>query len=184
MPPTFQYCAKTVFLTYAQCPVEKDELLEMLKLKGTLSKAAIAREQHDDGNFHLHCAAWYAEPIRFTDPHHLDISGYHPNIRDKQIRSKKAVLKYISKEDADPLEFNINVQQELAMRTQHKRILGKRLMEENLPTLLKEFPELVFGYKALKADIAEAKLDLIRAEPMASELSMFGTTHVLDPAKK
>lgn len=70
---SFQYNAKSVFLTYAQCPLEKQVLLDFLQTKGTLTKCAIAREAHEDGNFHLHCAVWFDDNLRFRDPAHLDI---------------------------------------------------------------------------------------------------------------
>lgn len=46
------------------------------------------------------------------------------------------MLAYITKEDADPLQFQIDVQQELAAKKAHKRILGKRLLSEPLTAVL------------------------------------------------
>ena len=87
-----------------------------------------------------------------------DGKTYHPNIKDSQIKSKKRALTYCSKEDPDPLQYNIDIKEETAAREQHKRILGKRLISgENLHDVVQEHPELIFGYKKLEADIAAYK---------------------------
>lgn len=72
-----------------------------------LLKACIGRETHEDGNYHLHICAWYTKPLQFRGARHLDIEyngeTYHPNIKDKQVKSKKRALEYCTKEDPEPL---------------------------------------------------------------------------------
>ena len=42
----------------------------------------------------------------------MDIQGYHPNIRDKQIRNKYKAIAYCAKEDPEPLQFNMDIRAE------------------------------------------------------------------------
>ena len=122
MPSKFEFRSQSAFLTYAQCPVPKDQLMAHLKSKiGTregnqLVKACIGQEKHQDGNLHLHICAWYTTQLYFTDPTYLDIpyegKFYHPNISDR-IKSKKKALAYTSKSDPEPLQFNMDLAQEL-----------------------------------------------------------------------
>ena len=90
----FQYNNKSIFLTYPQCPITKEEMLEHLKERARpvatnqLFKACIGQEKHEDGGLHLHICAWYTNPLRFRKPDHMDIKApdgtwYHPNIRDR-----------------------------------------------------------------------------------------------------
>lgn len=82
-----------------------------------------------DGSLHLHCAIWFHSEFKSTKPDCFDIDGYHPNISAKAIQSKKAVLKYLCKEDVEPLEYNIDIKQEQQQREAHVKIIGKRLMK-------------------------------------------------------
>ena len=72
--------------------------MEQLKIRvgsdatNQLKKACIGQEHHQDGNLHLHVAAWYTHKLRFTDVRYLDIEGYHPNVRGGRIKSDKRAL--------------------------------------------------------------------------------------------
>lgn len=77
-PKNFDYNAKSIFLTYAQCPVSKEDMLEHLKRRARpaanqLLKACIGQELHEDGNTHLHVCAWYTKALRFKKADHMDI---------------------------------------------------------------------------------------------------------------
>lgn len=69
-----------------------------------------------DGNYHLHVAAWFKEKIRTSDVRFMDFDGYHPNIRGCRVKNKAAALKYLQKEDADPLQYNMDILEELRAR--------------------------------------------------------------------
>lgn len=62
---SFKYSAKSIFLTYSQCPLPREDLMAHLKAKtgafatNQLIKACVAQETHQDGNKHLHMCAWY-----------------------------------------------------------------------------------------------------------------------------
>ena len=73
----FRYSAKSIFLTYAKCPVSKEDMLLHLKARARpqaneLVKACIAQEQHKDGDLHLHVAAWYSQKLEFRKADHMD----------------------------------------------------------------------------------------------------------------
>lgn len=56
---------------------------------------------------------------------------------------------------------------ELAARSNHRRVIGKRLVNGE-STLLEELEKdsgLLFGYKKLKADLHEVQLDRVSARP-------------------
>ena len=153
---TFRYKAKSIFLTYAQCPLPKETVLEVLhKRTGsrkdcTLLKAAIGQEKHQDGNHHLHICAWYTHELAFTDAKYLDIEGYHPNIRDNRIKRKEKALNYVAKEDPEPLQYNMDIKEETKARESKKKILGKRILDgEPLTTLVDENPELLWDVNKL-----------------------------------
>lgn len=139
-----------------------------------LFKAAVGQETHEDGNYHIHACAWYTKPIRFRDPRHLDIEWegrtYHPNIKDKQVKSKKKALGYCSKEDPDVLCFNMDIKEECKARESHRKILGKRLLDgEPLHLVVQEDPSLLFGYQRIKTDLAAYQRDVAEDKPNLPE---------------
>lgn len=88
---------RTLFLTYSQCPVERERLLEHLNTVDEVQQYLIAQELHKDGNKHLHCYVKFKEGLpcsKFTPT--LDVDGYHGNYQ--AARSAKAVIGYCSKD--------------------------------------------------------------------------------------
>lgn len=97
----FTFDGVHVFLTYPQCPLEREQLRDFfLSLEGS-SKYFIARELHSDGAYHLHAYVNFGRRRRFTTSSCFDVDGYHPNIQ--RPRSAKHVLAYCSKSDSEPL---------------------------------------------------------------------------------
>ncbi len=135
----FSYHAKSIFLTYSQCPIDKETMLQHLKDKAKpkehnrLLKAAIGQEFHEDGGKHLHVCAWYTHPLKFERADYMDIkdehdNNYHPNVKDRQVNNRKKALTYCSKHDPEPLEFNIDIKAETKAREDHSKILTKELI--------------------------------------------------------
>lgn len=139
----FRLNCKGFFLTYAQCPLDKEEVLEHLKTKRKgLKEAVVCRELHEDGQPHLHAYLYYETPFDCRNARFFDIEGYHPSI--ESAKSLKAVKAYIKK-DGDIVEFGINYRDALTSIKEHKRVLGKRFLEgENPATIISENPELFF----------------------------------------
>nr|WLD53462.1 replication associated protein [Tomato yellow leaf deformation dwarf virus] len=105
-PTTFRLSAKNIFLTYPQCDIEKDEVLRMLhSLKWTVVKPTyirVAREEHTDGQPHLHCLIQLSgksniKDVRFFDlTHPRRSANFHPNVQ--AAKDANAVKNYITKE--------------------------------------------------------------------------------------
>lgn len=98
---TFSYDGSHVFLTYPQCPLEREQLRDWALSVLLPTKYYIARELHDDGGYHLHCYFAFGRRRRFVGADCFDVDGYHPNVQKP--RSAKNVVAYCSKEDATPL---------------------------------------------------------------------------------
>ena len=84
---------------------------------------------------------------------------YHPNIKKKQISNRKKALRYCSKEDPEPLEFNIDIKAETAARDGHKRILGNKLIkgEITINQLVEDHPEYLFEYQKIASNLEAYK---------------------------
>ena len=94
--PTFRIQTSTLFLTYAQCPLSKEALLEALSEKLLIKEYAIAQELHANGDPHLHAFIKLTNKLNTRDVRFADIGDYHPNIT--RPRSIKNVIDYIMKD--------------------------------------------------------------------------------------
>lgn len=56
----------------------------------------IAREKHEDGNYHLHAFIKLDKKVNIGDPTIFDVEGFHPNIQGA--RSNADVIKYVTKD--------------------------------------------------------------------------------------
>lgn len=97
MPPAprFRFNAQTIFLTYPQCTLTKEQLLDSLNLLFEIKDYCIALELHSDGHPHLHAFLKLERTINKRVADFADVEGFHPNITAP--RSIKAVIKYIEK---------------------------------------------------------------------------------------
>lgn len=78
----------------------------------------------------------------------MDLNGHHPNIRGNKVQNKKAALAYCSKEDPNPLQFNMDIKEETAAREGKRKIIGKRLIEEpnyTLTQMVEENPSELYN---------------------------------------
>lgn len=95
----FRVCAKQFALTYPQCPVDRAVFDPAFRLKFRPHQLASAREQHQDGSFHLHLYVEYASRRDVRSARHFDVvidgQTYHPNIQ--RVKNRQAWLDYISK---------------------------------------------------------------------------------------
>jgi len=102
MPATsFNFDGLHVFLTYPQCPLPREQLRDILVERTSAEKHFVARERHEDGNYHLHVYLHFGRRRRFVGSGCFDVDGYHPNIQKP--RSARDVIAYCSKEDTEPL---------------------------------------------------------------------------------
>lgn len=74
---------KGFFLTWPQCPVDKQVCADMLATKGQIVKGLIGQETHADGNKHLHAYVKYIKEVQTRNMKYFDIvyegEVYHGN---------------------------------------------------------------------------------------------------------
>lgn len=95
---TFNFKGKTLFLTYPQCPIDKQTLLDylvQLVQDRDVKYATVGHELHEDGNSHLHAFLWLSKELHTRDTNFFDVDDHHPNIQTA--RNKADVIKYCQK---------------------------------------------------------------------------------------
>ena len=115
-----------------------------------------------DGGLHLHAYIRFKEKLRTRNIRFFDIDGHHPNIKvpEKPI----ACIKYCSKEGYNVFTHHMDIKQEIQAHESKKRILGQRLIDGEAPyEVVKDYPEMIFGYKKLKQDVEEYQIDKAKA---------------------
>lgn len=78
------------------------------KLGDNIEWAMIAQEEHKEGGLHLHCLVKLHKKCESRNARFLDHGEYHPNIQSA--KSISASVKYLCKEDPDPLCFKIDLE--------------------------------------------------------------------------
>lgn len=106
----FQLQSKKVFLTYSQCDYPPERLFENLKQRfpDAGNNILVAREQHEDGNYHLHCLIDLKEKLKTRRVNFFDDlvdPPKHPNIQSR-IKSKPKTIAYIVKGGDPSLIFS------------------------------------------------------------------------------
>jgi hypothetical protein len=100
-PKKFRCNARQFFLTYPQASCDHQALYDYLINKEVHGDKPdlilVAKELHQDGNPHYHCYLKYKEKKDVKNEKLFDCFGLHPNIQS--VRSVKAVLKYVIKDD-------------------------------------------------------------------------------------
>jgi len=98
---SFSYDGVHVFLTYPQCPLEREQLRDFLRNLAPECEYIIGRELHDDGAYHLHAYVHFGRRRRFASASAFDVDGYHPNVQHPRRAADCAA--YCRKEDTEPL---------------------------------------------------------------------------------
>lgn len=92
----FDINSKTLFLTYSQATINRDDLHTFLRSKLCIQYACIATEQHADSHEHAHAALKLSKRTRIRDCRKLDYQGFHPSI--ESARNWDATLNYVKKD--------------------------------------------------------------------------------------
>lgn len=155
MNPNFRLDAKNLFLTYPQCNLSRDRVLELLLAKpwgsATVTGYIVAQERHQDGHPHIHCLLLLDKRKNITSASWLDLAGFHGNYQSA--KNKDYVFDYCSKADSECLS-NITRDQLRPESKVTRAVIGKRILDgENLVKLTEEYPQLLFGFNRLQADI-------------------------------
>lgn len=132
----FDIRGSSYFFTYPRCPMPKEEALKMFLTRFNLKKCVVAQEFHklpdSDGiQTHLHVYLKFEERIRFKSFTMLDLvhegKTYHGNY--KIAKFIPGLMRYITKSDKNPALHNCDPVNEQRAREQHRRNIGKRLMD-------------------------------------------------------
>jgi len=96
---SFRCSSKQFAITYPQCDVRRDVFDELFRSKHKVAQYASAREQHEDGHWHLHLFVAFERRTDVQSSRYFDVSVdgkiYHPNVQS--CRDRSAWLGYISK---------------------------------------------------------------------------------------
>lgn len=160
----FRIDSKGWFLTYPKCSLGKEEVMGALKaLRPGLEQIIVARELHEDGSPHIHCYLYYRSTVSVKNERYFDLGSFHPNVQSA--KSLKAVRSYIKK-DGDFIQEGIDYKEELQAIGAHKAVLGKRLIDgESLVDLTMEYPELLFKFRDIQANVQAFQQARIPAHP-------------------
>lgn len=77
---TFRFSAKTIFLTYTHATFQPEELLDFIESISSIQKAICCKEDHQDGDTHLHATVRFQRTLETRDPRKFDFKDTHPHI--------------------------------------------------------------------------------------------------------
>lgn len=147
VPPArnFRLNAKNLFLTYPQCEEHPDFLIEQCRAYWgeDLQWVVCGREQHQDGNDHLHVVIGLKKKVNLRNADCLDfLAGKHGDYRS--MGSKKKALEYATK-DGDYEEWGIETSVYLEAQRSHKSQQSVKVAEgvmngDTLASLNGQFP--------------------------------------------
>lgn len=156
MSTIFRLRGINCFLTWPQCPIDKQYAYDFIKRNFACSRVIVSHELHADGSDHLHAYVELLHPIDTRNCHYFDLSSsegvvYHGNYQT--CRKVNDCVLYVAKKG----EYVSNFEPGLTKSTKPskraeiaKELLGKRTLEDLIRT---DHPELLFGYSKLKVDI-------------------------------
>lgn len=106
----FRLDARYWFVTFAQCPAEKDDILAHIvcHTPRTPEWVLVCREHHDDGKLHLHCVIDWGERFTCRNPRFLDYTDLEATVYHPKLEPAKHVAKSVSycyKEDKEPYTY-------------------------------------------------------------------------------
>lgn len=166
----FRFNAASVFLTYSNCEVSKEEMLDFFKNKFDVKSAIISREVHPETQgHHLHCYIIFNKKISTKNARYFDYNNFHPNIgvdktggKKSANRSKIDIINYVIK-DKDYIEYNINAKKLLAANKAHRALIADELVngQLNLSDACIAYPSLIFSYSGLQKNLNLFKNSLL-----------------------
>jgi len=108
---SFRIQGNSFFLTYSQCNLEPQVLLDHLKTLQDVKFIGIGQEHHQDGNLHLHVLINFSKRKNIQTPRYFDLNGFHPSV--EKTRSQKGAKDYYRKEGYNVLEFGEEEEEEV-----------------------------------------------------------------------
>ncbi|AMK07575.1 AC1 protein [Lycianthes yellow mosaic virus] len=169
MPRHHSFCvnAKNIFLTYPQCSLSKQIVLEILQNISCPSDKLFIRvssEKHQDGSLHIHALIQFKGKAKFRNERHFDISHphapriFHPNFQGA--RSSSDVKAYIEK-DGDYVDWgSFQIDGRSSRRSSHAahdvaaEALNAPSKEDALNIIKEKLPkDFIFQYHNLSANL-------------------------------
>lgn len=93
----FRLQCRSIFLTYAQCPLSPEVLLKELQSITNITCYSIGQENHqDDSGLHLHVFLQFPRKLDIKSSRFFDVLNYHPHLQLP--RNKTAVIEYTQKD--------------------------------------------------------------------------------------
>lgn len=179
---SFRINAKQFFLTYPQCGIKCEELLEGITAivsskNNTVEQYCICEEKHANGDPHLHAYIKLGRKCNCRTPTYFDIrvgeDVFHPNIQS--VRSVVAVQKYIKKGG----HYITNIDKIINNFDQAMELVKKRKLQEAVDLLKrKESKTMVLYYDRvvnnLKSMIGLEQLltKFVYPEPIVNEFRL------------
>jgi len=142
----FHLQAKRFFLTYPQCDLDKTMVADWLLSQHGVHQCIVAEEKHEDGNPHLHVYLTFEKAKRISKADHFDCQGFHPSI--ESCKNMKKCVEYITKEDKEPAQHNIDFKQILAGKSSKFAVIARQVMDgKNLMEINETDPGFVLQHK-------------------------------------
>lgn len=130
---------KKFLLTYPQCTLTKEEVLEAIRAQNGIEEYTIARELHQDGTPHLHACLILSDSPRTTNMRYFDIAQFHPNVKVLKTKADfERATRYCQKDG----DFITNIEKRLGKRAQ----LFKALLDNKdgfTPKFVRDNPEIM-----------------------------------------
>lgn len=130
----FQLQAKRYFLTYPQCNMDKTMVADWLLSQHEVHQCIVAEEKHEDGSPHLHVYLTYEKSKRVSRADYFDLGNpenpeeiFHPNIQT--CKNMKKCIEYITKDDKEPAQHNIDFKAILAGKSSKFAIIARHIMD-------------------------------------------------------
>ncbi|QDJ95223.1 replication-associated protein [Capybara virus 8_cap1_36] len=157
----FNFNAKNAFLTYPQCSLSKEEILENLSNIAEVAEYTIASELHQDGSSHIHAFISFSKKYHSTSERCFDILGFHPNIKSGRSQKDLANIDKYCKKDGD---FITNRVEKLGKRA----ALASQIIKEG--KISKKFivdnPEVIYlNYSSITQWLRHLAPKTIQVEP-------------------
>lgn len=165
------------FLTYSQCEMSKEEMLDQLRLIAkwqhiNLTEYSISHEFHQvkegdmEPGHHLHVMVKFDKVFQFYYPRTFDVyfndKWFHPCIRT----CDRNVLKYVQKY-GDYISNIQDIEGKQKSMKNKKAYIGRKLQTDNLKDVVDEFPCLMFNLTQIHANVSlYSELSLPEPDPL------------------
>jgi len=177
----FRMQAKTFFLTYPKCTMDKKVAMDQLKGKRDgLSYGLCAREMHEDGEPHIHAVLQYDKKVDIVNEKYYDLVGetetFHGNY---QVAKDVVASATYCKKDGDWVEEGMLL--DMSQAALQKRALANKVrLTTPLPQLIDEGVVSIVQYKQLKESIQLYNLDKVITKDSCPRICIwiYGTTGI------